>query len=187
MGPPSRPLRQADYQHLVAAATTPEHRMTLALAAVHAARPSDIRQLRLDAVNLGDRTITVADHFRILDDLTLKIIRDYLRHRRSRWPDTADPHRAPPTTHRLRRAAYDAPPTTRRLRDQHGQRHPLCACGAVAARRSPGAAEAASGHVRYMQQPAPVAARRFHGRSVVLLENAESASAVHHDCPAFRG
>jgi integrase len=153
MGPPSRPLRQADYQHLVAAATTPEHRMTLALAAVHAARPSDIRQLRLDAVNLGDRTITVADHFRILDDLTLKIIRDYLRHRRSRWPDTADPHRAPPTTRRLRRAAYDAPssgsarpaPSAMRMRRGRGSKKPWSSRGSERARSLHAAASTRSG------------------------------------------
>ncbi|MEV7145464.1 site-specific integrase [Streptomyces sp. NPDC093084] len=105
--PPILPLSPTDYQQVIAAATTPEHRLTLALAAVHAARPSDIRALQLDDVDLGDRLITIAGHDRRLDDLTHKAIRRYLDLRRKRWPNTANPHLLVSA-----RTAYDTRPVT---------------------------------------------------------------------------
>ncbi|MFI7020624.1 site-specific integrase [Streptomyces sp. NPDC050164] len=101
------PLSETDYQQVVAAAATPEHRLALVLAAVHAARPGDIRRLQLDDVDLGDRRITVAGHVRQLDDLSLKVIKDYLVHRRARWPSTANPHLLVSG-----RTAYDTRPVT---------------------------------------------------------------------------
>jgi hypothetical protein len=73
----------------------------------HAARPGDIRRLQLDDVDLGDRRITVASHVRQLDDLSLKVIKDYLVHRRGRWPSTANPH-----LFVAGRTAYDTRPVT---------------------------------------------------------------------------
>ncbi|MGW7006366.1 hypothetical protein ACWGCW_26985 [Streptomyces sp. NPDC054933] len=105
--PPILPLQPTDYQQVIATATTPEHRLTLALAAVHAARPGDIRGLQLDDVDLGDRVITIAGRRRRLDDLTLKVSRDYLRHRRTRWPNTANPRLLVSA-----RTAYDTRPVT---------------------------------------------------------------------------
>nr|WP_168488276.1 hypothetical protein [Streptomyces sp. RLB1-33]QIY68696.1 hypothetical protein HEP84_05010 [Streptomyces sp. RLB1-33] len=70
-------------------------------------RPVDIRALQLDDVNLGDRLITVAGRHRRLDDLTLKVLGDYLHHRRTRWPDTDNPHLLVST-----RTAYDTRPVT---------------------------------------------------------------------------
>ncbi|MFI5675747.1 site-specific integrase [Streptomyces cellulosae] len=86
------PLSETDYQQVVAAAATPEHRLALALSAVHAARPGDIRRLQLEDVDLGDRRVTIAGHVRRLDDLSLKAVKEYLVHRRARWPSTANPH-----------------------------------------------------------------------------------------------
>ncbi|MGI5138400.1 MULTISPECIES: hypothetical protein [unclassified Streptomyces] len=101
------PLSETDYQQVVAAATTPEHRMALALSAVRAARPGDIRRLQLDDVDLGDRRVTIAGHVRRLDDLSLKVIKEYLVHRRARWPSTANPHLLV-----SKRTVYDTRPVT---------------------------------------------------------------------------
>ncbi|MFD4835715.1 hypothetical protein ACFWPV_38635 [Streptomyces uncialis] len=48
--------------------------------------------MQLDDVDLGNRRITVGGHVRPLDDFTHRAVLDRLDHRRSRWPDTADPH-----------------------------------------------------------------------------------------------
>jgi hypothetical protein len=51
-----------------------------------------IRALRLDDVDLGNRLITIADHIRPLDDLTHHTLMEWLDYRRTRWPNTANPH-----------------------------------------------------------------------------------------------
>lgn len=86
------PIGDAAYSEAVAAATTPMHRIVLALAAVRAARPSDIRKLQLDDIDLGQRRIAVARHTRNLDELTHRALLSYLAYRRERWPNTANPH-----------------------------------------------------------------------------------------------
>jgi integrase len=86
------PLEDADYQRTSGAATTPEHRLALVLAAVLAARPASIAGLQLDDIDLGNRRITISGQHRHLDDFAYNVIRDYLDHRRSRWPGTANPH-----------------------------------------------------------------------------------------------
>ncbi|MFG2919552.1 hypothetical protein ACGF0D_42635 [Kitasatospora sp. NPDC048298] len=85
-------LPQADIDQAVATATTPDIRLVMALAAVHAARPKMIRTMRLDDVDLGNRRITVGGHVRPLDDLTHRVLLDWLDYRRTRWPNTANPH-----------------------------------------------------------------------------------------------
>ncbi|MFI9604949.1 hypothetical protein ACIHCX_34800 [Streptomyces sp. NPDC052043] len=85
-------LVQADIDEAIATATTPDIRLIVALAAVHAARPKMIRTMQLDDVDLGNRRITVGGHVRPLDDLTRRAVLDWLDHRRSRWPNTANPH-----------------------------------------------------------------------------------------------
>lgn len=86
------PLEDADYQRASAAATTPEHRLALVLAAVLAARPASIIALQLDDIDLGDRKITLGGQVRHLDEFAYRVISDYLDYRRSRWPGTANPH-----------------------------------------------------------------------------------------------
>ncbi|WP_405702807.1 hypothetical protein OG209_39000 [Streptomyces sp. NBC_01383] len=76
----------------VAAATTPATRLILALAAVHAARVAQIGTLMLEDVDIGNRRLTIAGRVRPLDDLTLKLLLDWLEHRRTRWPNTANLH-----------------------------------------------------------------------------------------------
>ncbi|MFE4667452.1 hypothetical protein ACFRI7_00675 [Streptomyces sp. NPDC056716] len=89
-------LVQADIDEAIdeaiATATTPDIRLIVALAAVHAARPKMIRTMQLEDVELGNRRITVGGHVRPLDDLSHRAVLDRLDYRRSRWPNTANPH-----------------------------------------------------------------------------------------------
>ncbi|WP_328965564.1 hypothetical protein [Streptomyces virginiae] len=87
-----QPLIPAQVDRSVAAATTPAARLILALAAVHAARVAQIGTLMLDDLDIGNRRMTIAGRARPLDDLTLKLLLDWLEHRRSRWPNTANLH-----------------------------------------------------------------------------------------------
>ncbi|EGX54612.1 hypothetical protein SZN_37071 [Streptomyces zinciresistens K42] len=87
-----QPLVPAQIGRSVAAATTPATRLILAFAAVHAARVAQIGMLMLDDVDLGNRRLTIAGRGRPLDDLTLKLLLDWLEHRRNRWPSTANLH-----------------------------------------------------------------------------------------------
>ncbi|MET8453667.1 hypothetical protein [Streptomyces sp. NPDC005209] len=73
-------------------ATTPDLRLIIALAAVHAAQPKMIRTMQLDDVDLGNRRVIVGGHVRPLDDLTRRAVLDWLDYRRNRWPNTANPH-----------------------------------------------------------------------------------------------
>jgi integrase len=86
------PLTPDQIDDVTHAATTPAARLALALAAVHAARPETIRTLHLDDVDLGNRRITIATVTRPLDELTHRLLLDWLTHRRGRWPNTANPH-----------------------------------------------------------------------------------------------
>ncbi|MGW1765810.1 hypothetical protein ACWCQL_17270 [Streptomyces sp. NPDC002073] len=85
-------LVQADIDEAIATATTPDIGLIIALAAVHAARPKMIRTMQLDDVDLGNRRITVGSHVRPRDELTRRAVLDWLDHRRSRRPNTANPH-----------------------------------------------------------------------------------------------
>jgi integrase len=87
-----QPLHPDQLAQAVAAATTAQARLFLTLAAVHAARPSRIRALQLDDVDLTARRITIAGHDRPLDELTYQALVGWLDYRRSRWPNTANPH-----------------------------------------------------------------------------------------------
>ncbi|MFJ2420466.1 hypothetical protein [Streptomyces brevispora] len=87
-----QPLVPAQVDRSVAAATTPATRLILALAAVHAARVAQIATLMLDDIDIGNRRLAIAGRVRPLDDLTLKLLLDWLKHRRKRWPNTANHH-----------------------------------------------------------------------------------------------
>ncbi|MEV6350506.1 integrase [Actinoplanes sp. NPDC051851] len=87
-----QPLRADEITASVTAATTPQARLCVILAAVHAARPGQIRALHLDDVDLAKRRITIAGNSRPLDELTTHALLDWLTHRRERWPGTANPH-----------------------------------------------------------------------------------------------
>jgi hypothetical protein len=85
-------LQPDDLNASVAAATTVQARLCVVLAAVHAARPGQIRALHLDDVDLAGRRITIAGNGRPLDDLTAQVLLDWLAYRRERWPNTANPY-----------------------------------------------------------------------------------------------
>lgn len=87
-----QPLDPAEITQSVTAARSPQARVFVALAAVHSARTGHIRALQLDDVDLGNRRIRINGHDRPLDDLTHQLLQDWLTTRRSRWPDTANPH-----------------------------------------------------------------------------------------------
>ncbi|MFF9087497.1 hypothetical protein ACF1BE_13945 [Streptomyces sp. NPDC014991] len=54
--------------------------------------PASAQEFMLDDVDLGNRRLTIAGRVRPLDDLTLKLLLDWLEQRRSRWPNTANLH-----------------------------------------------------------------------------------------------
>ena len=87
-----QPLQPAEIDQATAAAVTPAARLTLALAAVHAARPKTIRELHLGDIDLGNRRMALTGRTRPLDDLTRHLLLAWLAHRRDRWPGTANPH-----------------------------------------------------------------------------------------------
>jgi len=87
-----QPLQETDVDAAVATATTPPARLVLALAAVHAARVGAILGVRLDDIDLGNHQLTIAGRVRPLDDLTRRVLVAWLEYRRSRWPNTANPH-----------------------------------------------------------------------------------------------
>jgi integrase len=87
-----QPLEPGQIQRTATGAARPADRLILVLAAVHAARTGAIRALQLDDVDLGDRRLTIAGRPRPLDDLTHRIFVEWLDYRRTRWPNTANPH-----------------------------------------------------------------------------------------------
>ncbi|WP_433192170.1 hypothetical protein ACQP1G_25900 [Nocardia sp. CA-107356] len=86
------PLRGNQIDEATRSATTPAARIALALAAVHAARPEGIRTLRLDDIDLGNWRLTIGSVTRPLDELTHRLLIDWLDYRRKRWPGKANPH-----------------------------------------------------------------------------------------------
>jgi integrase len=86
------PLTDEEIDQAVSAARSPNARLVLALAAIHAARPKAIRELQLDDVDLGNRRLTIAGRARPLDDLTHQMFLQWLAYRHERWPNTANPH-----------------------------------------------------------------------------------------------
>jgi integrase len=76
----------------IQAAATPAQRLAIALAAVHAARPTAIRELTLDDIDLPSRRITLAGHRQRLGELTRNALLAWLEYRRAAWPNTANRH-----------------------------------------------------------------------------------------------
>ncbi|USX56404.1 integrase [Lentzea sp. HUAS12] len=85
-------LSEEDIAAAAQAASTPQARLCVTLALVHAARPGQIRALQLDDVDLANRRLTVASRVRPLDELTYRMLIEWLGHRRRRWPHTANAH-----------------------------------------------------------------------------------------------
>ncbi|MGH9121829.1 MAG: tyrosine-type recombinase/integrase [Acidimicrobiales bacterium] len=87
-----QPLRDEEIAQTMEAASSPQARVFVALAAVHAARPGAIREMTLDDVDLANRRVTIAGRTRPLDDFTHRVLAEWLDHRRQRWPHTANRH-----------------------------------------------------------------------------------------------
>ncbi|WP_327100323.1 integrase [Nocardia vinacea] len=87
-----QPLSDDEMTAALRAADTPPSRLCVALAAIYGARPGQIRALLLDDVDLGNRRITIGGRNLPIDEITATVLRQWLDHRRSRWPRTANPH-----------------------------------------------------------------------------------------------
>lgn len=87
-----QPLLPEQIARSVAVATTAEARLVVALASVHAARSGAIRRLLVDDVDLANRRLTIAGRTRPLDDLTARLLNEWLDYRRGRWPNTLNRH-----------------------------------------------------------------------------------------------
>jgi integrase len=87
-----QPLQPEQIARTIDTATTPHARVFVALCAIHAARPGDVRALRLADLDLGNRRLTIAGRTRPLDQLTHRVLTSWLTYRRERWPITANPH-----------------------------------------------------------------------------------------------
>lgn len=87
-----QPLLPEEIARTVQTATTPQARLVVALAAVHAARVGAIRAMQLGDVDIANRRLAVAGRTRPLDELTDQVLVAWLDHRRRRWPNTANPH-----------------------------------------------------------------------------------------------
>lgn len=86
------PLPASRVSAVTGAAATPAARLALALAAVHALRPEAIRHLTLGDIDFRSRRITLAGQSRPLDDLTRRLLTEWLAWRRERWPRTSSPY-----------------------------------------------------------------------------------------------
>ncbi|MCP2243288.1 hypothetical protein LX86_002017 [Lentzea aerocolonigenes] len=87
-----QPLDPADITAAVAATSAPDARVFVTLAAIHAARPGEIRAMQTTDVDLASRRLTIAGHERPLDELTYQVLREWLAYRALRWPHTANLH-----------------------------------------------------------------------------------------------
>jgi integrase len=86
------PLPDDELIAIATDATGPERRLLFVLAPIQALRATQMRQLRRDDIDVGNRRLSVNGHVRPLDDATLKALSVYLRHRRDRWPLSTNPH-----------------------------------------------------------------------------------------------
>ncbi len=58
--------------------------------------PTTAAQLNVyNSADLGNRRLTIAGRTRPIDELTHQILLEWLDHRRTRWPNTANPHLIP--------------------------------------------------------------------------------------------
>ena len=73
-----QPLSQDEVDQAAGVAVTPDARLLLVLAAMHAARVKAIREIRLDDVDLGNRRIVIGGRARPLDDLTRQVLLKWL-------------------------------------------------------------------------------------------------------------
>jgi integrase len=90
--PPAIPLDGAVRARLLGQLDTPDQRLIVLLAGVHAMRPGQISALTLDDVGPATGTLQISGRPRPLDQLTARHLRAWLQARRLTWPATANPH-----------------------------------------------------------------------------------------------
>lgn len=90
--PVFQPLTPGQIAQAIEAATTSQARVFVTLTAIHAARPGAIRALQLADADLGNRQLTIAGRTRPIDDLTHRVLRDWLTYRQQHWPASTNPH-----------------------------------------------------------------------------------------------
>ncbi|MEU9894173.1 hypothetical protein ACIBCS_27460 [Streptomyces phaeochromogenes] len=69
--------------------------MIIVRIAVHAMTPTTVRQLQLAQVDMANARIDVRSATRrylFMDELTHRVLSDWLRERHERWPRTQNPH-----------------------------------------------------------------------------------------------
>jgi integrase len=86
------PMTGDEIRAVEQAITLPGQRLTVALAAVHAARWKAIQALTLDDLDLPNRRITIAGHPQRLGDLSHQALRAWLDYRRATWPHSPNRH-----------------------------------------------------------------------------------------------
>lgn len=90
--PAMTPMTDEEIRLVEQLAVQPTERLTIALAAEHAARTGTIRHLLLEDLDLPNRRITLVGHNQRLGELTYRASRAWLDHRRTTWPHTPNPH-----------------------------------------------------------------------------------------------
>jgi hypothetical protein len=89
-------LRDDQLRGLIDRADGALQRLVVALVAIHAIGPKELRALTVDGVDTARGTLEVRRRGRVhtvyLDEFTLRLMLDWLRQRRGRWPDTINPH-----------------------------------------------------------------------------------------------
>jgi hypothetical protein len=76
-----QPLTAGQLAEAAAAAATPQARVCLVLAAVHAARPGAIRALQLADADLGSQRLHLAGTSGPMGELTCRVLREWLEYR----------------------------------------------------------------------------------------------------------
>ncbi|AEW95138.1 MULTISPECIES: hypothetical protein [Streptomycetaceae] len=89
---PVMPMSDNEIAHARTTAATPEARLAIALAAVHAARGETIRALQLEDVDFPRNRITLDGTVQPMGALTRATLRTWLAERQARWPHTLNRH-----------------------------------------------------------------------------------------------
>lgn len=117
------PLPPQRLRGLLDQAGNPLIRFMLALVAIHALRPADLRTARLPDLDLARGRLAIprptGHHIAYLDELTTELAIAHLAERNRRWPHTTNPH-----LFISQQTATDpqSPPTTRGFTDLHFRR-----------------------------------------------------------------
>jgi site-specific recombinase XerD len=86
------PMTDDELRAVEQIATGPAQRAIVVLAAVHAARATDMQRLVLDDLDLPNRRITIGGHQQRLGDLAHQALQTWINRRRAAWPHTPNPH-----------------------------------------------------------------------------------------------